>query len=138
MDLFIQIIIGVVYAILIFFFGKLITRKLKNHTVRPKKLDAIKAFAIITAFVIIIKKLAEGIIILLNKNNYSIDLFDNDSIVVYIILSLPIYFFIYLSIKNNAKMTYHVLTEWLTAWGILILVLLFILCFGIWAFTDKL
>jgi hypothetical protein len=138
LTLLFQIIIGVVYAILVFLLGKSITRILKRKTIRPKRFDAIKGLGIIAVFIITLKKLAEGITILLNKNNYSIDLFDNDSIVVYIIISVPFLVLIYLGIKNNTRRTYQILTEWITTWGILIVFLFLILCFGAWAFTDKL
>jgi len=138
MNLLIQIFFSIVYAILIFIFYKSIIRILKSKTIRISRFDAIKAIAVIIIFIIILKKLPEGIFIILNKHNYSIELFDNENIVVYIIISLPVFLLIYLGIRINAKMIYYFLTEWMFSWGILILGLLLILSFGVWAFTDKL
>jgi hypothetical protein len=138
MNLVFEIIIAIVYFALLLLFGRHVIRLLKNRTIRPKKFDTLKAFAILAAFIIVIKKSAEGLSILLNKNNYSVESFDNDSVSVYAVISLPILILIYLGAKNNARRTYSILTDWLSTWGIMILVLLFIFCFAIWSFTDKL
>ncbi len=138
MNLLIQIVFSIVYAILIYIFYKSIIRILKSKTIRISRFDAIKAIAVIIVFIIILKKLPEGILIILNKHDYSVELFDSDNIFVYSIISLPVFLSVYLGIRINAKMTYYFLTEWMFSWGILIVGFLLILCFGVWAFTDKL
>ena len=138
MNLLIQIVFSIVYAILIYIFYKSIIRILKSKTIRISRFDAIKAIAVIIVFIIILKKLPEGILIILNKHDYSVELFDSDNIFVYSIISLPVFLSVYLGIRINAKMTYYFLTEWMFSWGILIVGFLLILSFGVWAFTDKL